>query len=216
MSNTFRQFRDLSNPVDSFERLFGASLESFLPDLADAPWYVRERDVVNLFVFGHLIPRFQAEGLDIGQVGIEVPVQVLPQGKRAALGVYADIVVWPHKKATVWRTCKPLARIEWKNISCRERAIWNLKRQHQEDIEHLQHNWQQAWLNYAVLTTRQGGKVSLQYTRIANGKSEDLAPSSEFVGSGDESTVVGLEYRAAMSRAQACSECIQVDASGRL
>jgi hypothetical protein len=130
MSGAFRQFRDLSNPVDSFERLFGASLESFLPDLADAPWYVRERDVVNLFVFGHLVPKFQAEGLDIGQIGIEIPVQVIPQSKKAALGVYADIVVWPHKKATVWRTCKPLARIEWKNISCRERAIWSLKRQH--------------------------------------------------------------------------------------
>jgi hypothetical protein len=49
--NTSRQFRDLSDLTATFEG-FRAALESLLPDLADAPWYVRERDVVNLFVFG--------------------------------------------------------------------------------------------------------------------------------------------------------------------
>jgi len=113
--NTSRQFRDLPDPTATFEGLFRAALESLLPDLADAPCYVRERDVVNLFVFGHLVPQFQDAKLDIGQLGIEVPVQVLPESPSEKPGVYADIAVWHHHKATAWRTCKPLARIEWKN-----------------------------------------------------------------------------------------------------
>ncbi|MBZ5689830.1 MAG: hypothetical protein LAP86_32950 [Acidobacteriia bacterium] len=54
--NAFQQFRDLpADPTVTFERLFRAALESLLPDLAEAPWYVREREVVNLFVFRHLL-----------------------------------------------------------------------------------------------------------------------------------------------------------------
>ena len=75
MKSTLKQFRDLSDPIGAFERLFRAALESFLPDLAASPWYVREREIVNLSVFGHLLPQFQDERLDIGQIGIEVPVQ---------------------------------------------------------------------------------------------------------------------------------------------
>jgi hypothetical protein len=129
--DTFRQFRDLSNPTGTFDGLFRAALESLLPDLADAPWYVRERDVVNLFVFRHLVPQFQAANLDISQIAIEVPVQVLPESPKEKPGFYADIVVWPHNKATVWRTCKPLARIEWKNISCRTKKAAHLEGEHQ-------------------------------------------------------------------------------------
>ena len=78
MKSTLKQFRDLPDPIGTFERLFRAALESFIPDLAASPWYVRERDVVNLFVFGHLLPQFQNEDLDIRQVGIEIPVLKLP------------------------------------------------------------------------------------------------------------------------------------------
>ena len=131
--DTCRQFRDLSDPIATFEGLFHAALESLLPDLADAPWYVRERDVVNLFVFRHLVRQFQDVKLDIGQFGIEVPVQVLPENPEEKPGVYADIVVWHHNKATAWRTCKPLARIEWKNISCRTKKPAHLEGQHQKD-----------------------------------------------------------------------------------
>jgi len=101
MQSTFQQFRNLSEPIGTFERLFHAALQSLVPDLADAPWYVREREVVNLFVFRHLVPQFQAAKLDISQIGIEVPVQVLPESAEGKPAVYADIVVWPHIKATL-------------------------------------------------------------------------------------------------------------------
>jgi hypothetical protein len=205
---TSQQFRDLSEPTGTFERLFHAVLKTLLPDLADAPWYVREREVVNLFVFRHLIPQFQTEHLDISQLGIEVPVQVSPGSDKGRPSVYADIVVWWHSKATVWRTCKPLARIEWKNISCREQSPANLKRQHRENVRCFHQNWQFASLNYAVLTARQRGSVEVCCTRIVDGVREEMLPVPPCTGTGDESTIIGIGYGPAMSRPQACPDCI--------
>ena len=208
--NAFQQFRDLpADPTVTFERLFRAALESLLPDLAEAPWYVREREVVNLFVFRHLIPQFQTENLDISQISIEVPVQVSPERDKGKPGVYADIVVWRHNKAGVWRTCKPLARIEWKNISCREKSPANLKRQHQDDVDHLRRNCARASLNYAVLTARQGGKVDIHCTKIVDARGDEMLPLPPFcAGTGDEKTIMKIGYRKAMSRPQTCPDCI--------
>jgi hypothetical protein len=175
--STFQQFRDLPDPTGTFDKLFRAALEKLLPDLADAPWYVREREVVNLFVFGHLIRQFQDKNLDIRQIGIEVPVQNIPDPETSnpRLSVSADIVVWPHKKATLWRTCRPLARIEWKNISCREMHPRELVRQHETDIRRLNRNSQLACLSYAVLTDQQDKHVNVRCTRIVNEReSEDF------------------------------------------
>ena len=113
----FKQFRHLTDPVTTFERLFRAALESLLPDLAACPWYVRESEVVNLFVFQHLIPQLQNEKLDISQLGVEVPIQRMKTDGKPEFGRRGDIVVWLHAKASRWRTCKPLALVEWKNIS---------------------------------------------------------------------------------------------------
>jgi hypothetical protein len=207
--DTSRQFRNLSDPTATFEELFHAALESLLPDLADAPWYVRERDVVNLFVFRHLVPAFQAANLDIGQIAIEVPVQVLPQSPEERPGVYADIVVWPHNKATIWRKCKPLARIEWKNISCRVKSARHLEGQHQKDVEHLNNNCQLASVGYALLTLRQGGSVEIRCKRIADEKvSEFLALKCETTNKDGENAISRLKYEEAMSRKQECPMCV--------
>jgi hypothetical protein len=205
--NTSRQFRDLADPTGTFEGLFRTALESLLPDLADAPWYVRERDVVNLFVFGHLVPQFQDARLDIGQIGIEVPAQVLPERPNERPSVYADIVVWQHNKATVWRTCKPLAGIEWKNISCRAKKTAHLEGEHKKDILHLRHNSHLSSVSYAVLTARQGGIVELRCKRIAPGI-EDEFISLRREGTGDETPIRVPAYEAAMSRPQGCPDCV--------
>lgn len=199
------------DPIGTFERLFRAALESLLPDLAASPWYVREREVVNLFIFRHLLPRFQMEKLDISQIGIEVPVlkrsnancdqteevrisesdsepSVGKSGKapREAVGKYADIVVWPHSRATRWRTCRPLAHIEWKNISCLKKDGRELVRQHERDICLLKHSRDLVWMSYAVLTDQRDQHVELRCTRIANtNQTEDfLAPSSRVLPAG--------------------------------
>jgi hypothetical protein len=205
--DTCRQFRDLSDPIATFEGLFRTALESLLPDLADAPWYVRERDVVNLFVFGHLIPQFRTAEMDIRQIAIEVPVQVLPESPNAKPSVYADIVVWHHNKATAWRTCKPLARIEWKNISCRAKKTAHLEGEHQRDILHLKRNSHLASMGYALLTVRQGQIVELRCKRIATGI-EDEFFSDRRAGTGDETPITVPGYEAAMSKPQGCPDCV--------
>ena len=204
--DTCRQFRDLSDPTATFERLFRAALESLLLDLADAPWYVRERDVVNLFVFGHLVPQFRTAQMDIRQIGIEVPVQVLPESPKEKPSVYADIVVWPHNKATVWRKCKPLARIEWKNISCRAKKTAHLEGDHQKDILHLKRNSHLASVSYALLTARQDGIVELRCKRIVPGIETEFL-SLRCAGTGDETPITVPGYEEAMSRAQDCPGC---------
>jgi hypothetical protein len=204
--DTCRQFRDLADPTATFEGLFRAALESLLPDLADAPWYVRERDVVNLFVFGHPVPQFRTAQMDIRQIAIEVPVQVLPESPNEKPSVYADIVVWHHNKATAWRTCKPLARIEWKNISCRAKKTAHLAGEHQKDILHLKRNSHLASVSYALLTVRQGQTVELRCKRIASGI-EDEFLSLRCSGTGDE-TPITVSYKEAMSMAQVCPDCV--------
>jgi hypothetical protein len=167
MVKGYRQFRDLDDPIGSFENLFRGALQSLVPDLAASPWYIREREVVNLFVFGHLVPQFQQNGnLDLRQIGIEVPVQKTPESVKAKHGKYADILVWSHCKATIFRTCKPLVHIEWKNISCREENRADLLRQYAKDILFLQRDRQWASANYAVLTEWQDSQVKLHCTRI--------------------------------------------------
>ncbi|MBZ5613693.1 MAG: hypothetical protein LAO23_06765 [Acidobacteriia bacterium] len=194
---TSKQFRDLpeNDRVGTFEKLFRAALVSFLPDLAAAPWYVREREVVNLFVFGHLIPQFQDHDLDIRQLCIEVPVLKLrkstndelakpeisqpgtggpvskpPKAPRQTLGKYGDIVVWTHNKATIWQTCRPLAHIEWKNINCLEKyPKKQLERAHEQDICLLQHNRSLVCVSYAVLTDWRNCHVEMRCKKISNG-----------------------------------------------
>ncbi len=211
MKNAVQQFRDLPDPIATFERLFRAALKSLLRDLADAPWYVREREVVNLFVFGHLIPQFQDEKLDIGQVGIEVPVQKFPESSKAKLGKYADIVVWLHNKATVWLTCKPLVHIEWKNISCREKNPSELERQHKQDICDLKRDRQFVCVSYAVLTDQRDRHVELRCTRIADGMPEDFfssPPRLPATCSESAITVLQGDVQKVRSRRQGCPDCI--------
>ena|ERR1700734_3321107 len=178
---TFQQFVDLPDPCGTFDEIFRAALKTLLDDLAGAPWYVREREVVNLFVFGHLVREFQNADLDIRQLTIEMPVLKLPRDTNANLfpqspkprearGKYADIVVWPHIKATRWLTCKPLVHIEWKNISCREENPGNLERDHKKDIRALKHNQSLVCASYAVLTDQRDRAVNVLCTRIINGR----------------------------------------------
>jgi hypothetical protein len=180
-----QQFRELPDPCGRFDELFRAALKTLLDDLASAPWYVREREVVNLFVFGHLVREFQNADLDIRQISIEMPVLKLPRDSdtnllpqsmkpREARGKYADIVVWPHMMGTRWLTCKPLVHIEWKNISCREENPGNLERGHSKDIRALKHNQSLVCMSYAVLTDQRDRRVNIRCTRIVEEREEDF------------------------------------------
>lgn len=209
-----QQFRHLPNPIGTFDALFLAALKELLPDLAGAPWYVREHEVVNLFVFGHLIRQFQDRNLDLGQIGIEVPVKNIPdpQNSNPKRSVGADIVVWPHRKATLWHLCKPLARVEWKNISCREESPRLLEKQHDEDIRRLIRNRPDVGVSYAVLTDQRGGYVQVRAKRISEGRDpEDLfAKPARCEATCTEKAIADLQggIRDLVLRPQACPECM--------
>jgi hypothetical protein len=162
------QFSDLAEPVTTFEKVFNAALSSLVSDLSDKPWYIRERQIVNLFVFDHLIPAFRSNQpeLDVGQINIETSIWITPRNESEEPGIPADIVVWPHRKATNWRTCKPMARIEWKNISCVEPDPSGKRKQHWEDVNRLCRQRHHSVLNYAILTLRQSNQLKLSFKKI--------------------------------------------------
>lgn len=220
---TLRQFRDIpeGDRIVTFERLFKTALKSFLPDLAKAPWHVREREVVNLFVFGYLLSQFQAEELDVRQIGIEIPVEQFRENDKSKFGKYADIVVWPHNNSTIWLTCKPLVHIEWKNISCREPKPGELRKDHEQDIRYLVRDRQKVSVSYAILTEwhpfkseRRMGQldryVEVHCKRIpATGDPEDFFPLKvEATCSEDAITVLLGDVKKVRSRPQACPVCI--------
>jgi hypothetical protein len=220
---TFRQFRDLpeEDRVSTFERLFRVALESFLPDLASAPWHVREREVVNLFVFGYLLPQFQAEEFDVRQIGIEIPVEQFRESDKAKFGKYADIVVWPHNNSTIWLTCKPLVHIEWKNISCREEHPGALRKDHEQDIRYLVRDRQKVSVSYAILTEwhpfpreRRMGQLD-RYVEVCCKRISDTGDPEDFFSLNVETTcsegaitVLRGDVKKVRSRPQACPVCI--------
>jgi len=208
MKTAGKQFRDCSNAVHEFESMFRAGLQSLVKDLSDAPWFIRERDVVNRFVFRHLVPLFQENGWDINQIGIEIPVRVSPLSDKHRPGVYGDIVVWPHERATSWRRCKPLARIEWKHASCRERTLTGLLNARKEVEEQLMHNVRLAFRNYVVTTARHKGWVELCCLQI-----DDESSVSKFLEP-DKLPAVGDEepykspYPTIARHEPDCPECV--------
>ena len=178
MPSEIKQFCELPDRIPIFGSCFRSALTTLVQDLAQMPCYVRERQVVNLFVLHHLIPAFQSHdpALETRQIAIEVPVWInpKPEGKRPVCGVYADIVVWPHTNATNWHTCRPLDRIEWKNISCIEDDPAGLEREHKDDIRELLRNREWSCLNYAVISRRRNQMVGLSCKKIEEGEVRSL------------------------------------------
>jgi hypothetical protein len=210
---TFEQLRQEAQDPDAvFEEVFRAVLKSLVSDLASMPYYVRERSVVNLFVFGHLVPKFQEKGLDIRQICIEEGMQKHQDSEKARHGRYADIVVWPHQMATLWRSCKPLAVIEWKNISCREKDGENpsgLRADHKKDIEFLERNADLISIGYAVLSDQRSMRVELECTRVSL-KSSTRMPVLECSATylKDECEKLQGPLKKIGAKKQACPICI--------
>lgn len=215
MKTAVKQFCGLAKPIGTFERLFRDALESFLPNLAASLWHVREHEVVNLFVFRHLIPQFRKRKLDIGQIGVEVPLLRLPKLKteKPPKGKYADIAVWFHSNASRSRTCRPLAHIEWKNISCLdpEKKAREQKQKHKEDIRCLKHNQTLASACYAVLTDQRNGYVKIFCTRIVNGTKATnfFAPSRclRRAVTGDVGKILSIAAVKQAKQGSACETC---------
>ena len=112
--------------IDCFVK---ASLTTLADELAGKSWTGRrEREMVSLFCFGHLVRHCRPGNFlaDPAQIAIEVAVpqvsaqQALSGSDASKLQVCKDIVIWPQPRMTCWDpdgnpTIRPSSIIEWKH-----------------------------------------------------------------------------------------------------
>ena len=115
--------------IADIDALIRLSLSSLIDDISAADWTgCREREVVSLFCFGHLLRHCRPCTFlhDPTQIAIEVAVpQVAGQARvtgkpTSKRQVCKDIVVWPRPRMTCWDaagepTVRPTSVIEWKH-----------------------------------------------------------------------------------------------------
>lgn len=105
------------------EEFLRAALDDFFASLsrAEQGWFGKERDCVNRFVMGHLVPSC-SPGSPIehpAQIGMEIAVK-MPDGRGSRLSSPKDIVIWDSPFGTCWTPQMepkhaPLAVLEWKS-----------------------------------------------------------------------------------------------------
>jgi hypothetical protein len=115
--------------IDHMDVLMRQSCQSLASELASGTWQGRrEREVINLFCFGHLLRHCRPGALlhDPTQVAIASTVQQIAEqcgltGKKTQKSqVCKDILIWPEARMTCWdehgqSTVAPLSIIEWKH-----------------------------------------------------------------------------------------------------
>ena len=157
------------------------SLDACARFLSQGGWRGRENELVNLFVFGYLLPRLcpPAGNLDPTQIGIEVAVpQLAESGKRRKSDVRKDLVLWRRARTTNWTPLEPgvsrvLAVMEWKslnNIGIRESAP-RKRREHEHDVQWLQASTRldEEMTGFAVIADLRSESFSLSCTVIRSG-----------------------------------------------
>jgi hypothetical protein len=165
------------NSIEEFDSIVRASLESLALELKGNEWKGRrEREVISLFCFGHLLKYCQAGSVlsDPTQIGIEVAVPQI-DNHRALAGrapqkrqVCKDVVIWPKARMVSWdddgrATVRPRCVIEWKH---------NEKRISLYDIQWLREfsALSSSFVGFAVCTRRPPREFTLSCTRVFNGE----------------------------------------------
>ena len=168
------------NSIDQLDAAVSSALKSLAEELKSGGWEgKREREVVSLFCFGHLLARCRPATVlhDPAQISIEVAVPQIPEQKQLSgkvsskTQVCKDIVIWPRPRMTCWdangkATIRPLSIIEWKH---NEPAMsgydmdW-LRRFSEEGSE---------FVGYAVSTKKPAKGSVLSCTRVSRGERVD-------------------------------------------
>ena len=107
---------------ESLDEVLRAAFADFYESVA-APnrgWFAEERDAVNRYVMGHLVPACTPGSVlhDPAQIGIQSAVQQ-PEGVGSRLSAPKDVVIWPAANGNCWGpdmlpVNAPLAVLEWK------------------------------------------------------------------------------------------------------
>lgn len=170
------------------------TLPPLIEEVGRSNWFVREHDVVNLYVFGYLVPVFIRHGLDLTLIGIESPVlKADPEdpvkAKASKYGSRRDLVIWREPRTTCWKGCelgnrlrsatehkaylrqrgtRPLAVIEWKNIHPAMSSPEGVEAGYQDDIAWLKWNAQHGMFDvgYAILLDQRGATANLICQKI--------------------------------------------------
>ncbi len=192
MPNCARLSNDPSS-TELIDDIMRTALTGVFEDLKRFDWYIREREIVNLFAFGHMVQLFNDHGLDPTMMGIEFPV-LQADGLGVNHGSPKDFVIWPESYTTLWKGCvlrsgmdlkqlrgpgvKPFAIVEWKNISriSSPDRVRGAYREHSKDKEWLGHNVNRGMLTigYAVLTEWDCTETTLRCHRIALGCDDEF------------------------------------------
>ena len=167
----------LMNAISELDSIVSRSLTSLARELSGGNWNGRrEREVVSLFCFGHLLRHCTPGGVlhDPAQISIEVPVPQIP-GQRNLTGksiskaqVCKDIVIWPRPRMVTWDaqgkpTVAPLSIIEWKH---NEREVFGY------DVDWLCEfsTCTAEFVGYAVCTNPPSQEFTLSCTRVFGGR----------------------------------------------
>jgi len=164
--------------IDQIDEIIKSSLTTLAEDIASGWTGRREREVVSLFCFGHLLRHCRPGSflLDPTQIAIEVAIPQIP-GQTALTGkvgskkqVCKDIVIWPKARMTCWDdtgkpTVKPASVIEWKH---NEDAISDY------DVQWLCEFSAQVpnFVGYAISSNQPARGYKLSCTRVFHGEAE--------------------------------------------
>lgn len=165
----------LEKPLDEVLR---RSLRTLFGDLSSPSWYGREREIVSLFAFGHLVRLCRKSGVlfDPAQIGIEVAVPQINRKSGAKAYVCKDVVIWRSPKMTSWNTegrRNLLCVIEFKSINRNDAKTTERRKkaEHRSDVDWLCRTSKLAagFVGYAVLID-QRSRVTLKCARALNGR----------------------------------------------
>jgi hypothetical protein len=158
------------------DTLIRSSLLSLVDDIGAVGWTGRrEREVVSLFCFGHLLSHCVPGAFlhDPTQVGIEVAVPQITDeiGLMSKGQVCKDVVIWPRPRMTCWDTegkptLRPASIVEWKHNEADVSAYdvhWLVKFSAVAD----------DFVGYAVCTNQTNAPgFRLSCTRVAQGQAQ--------------------------------------------
>lgn len=163
-------------------------------------WYVSEHALVNLFVFGYLVPAFQDlpqypfyRG-DLTFMGMEVSVSQIQGPIPGQPATRKDIVFWKQPRRTRWALCdlshkpsmgdilenshRPLAVVEWKNIHRfqTKAGAKTVKEDHDRDVRWLRANLAAKMfdIGYAILTDQRNGEFAIRCCRLSEDTEDPL------------------------------------------
>jgi hypothetical protein len=163
-----------SDKITELDGIIRQSLASLGQELLGGRWKGRrEREVVSLYCFGHLLPCCGSGTIlhNPTQIAIEVAVPQIEAGPRHKDQVCKDIVLWPRERMVTWddagvASVSPISIIEWKH---------HKRRVSERDVEWLSSfsEGKPMFVGYAVCSNYPAEGFTLSCTRVALGVRQD-------------------------------------------